>query len=124
MQGLFIGKKVQAHQNVIFNIDVVGAPCDVLPPTGYGNKDAEPSLEIKSWPNPSKTVFNIKLISDDSQDSNVEIAVFDMSNKLVHSNTFNLNENYRFGYELQGGVYIVKLIHEGKVHSVRLIKYY
>jgi len=52
-----------------------------------------------------------------------EIAVFDMSNKLVHANKFKSNQDYNFGYELEGGVYIVKLSHGGKVRTVRLVKY-
>ena len=36
---------------------------------------------------------------------------------------FKPNEDYNFGNELEGGVYIVKISHGGKVRTVRLVKY-
>lgn len=77
---------------------------------------------MKSWPNPSDNYFNIKLKTDNNADK-VEIHVYDANNRLVHSNEFNPDDEYRFGKELTGGIYIVKITQKGKTQSVRLIKF-
>jgi hypothetical protein len=46
-----------------------------------------------------------------------------MTNKLVHYKLFGYDEVYKFGKELEGGVYIVKITQGGKVKAVRLVKY-
>ncbi len=73
MNGLFIGKKVNARKNVIFNTDNLGADCPVLPPNDsfteiiVENEEAEVvarfaiELEVSAWPNPSDTDFNLKV---------------------------------------------------------------
>ena len=131
MTGLFIGKKVNAHQNVIFNQDTAGAPCDVEPPSNYTPPPNEGSdvdkpgsiFEVKAWPNPTETVFNLKVLTENENDvDTVSIMVFDMSNKLVHQDTFNWNDEYAFGEKLDSGVYIVKITHGDQSDVLRLIK--
>ncbi|MEM5567059.1 HYR domain-containing protein, partial [Psychroserpens sp. AS72] len=79
-------------------------------------------FEVKSWPNPSDSEFNLRLITDNIYDK-AEIKVFDLNNKLVHSSEFYPDRTYKFGKELQGGVYIIKVIQDGKLATERLVKY-
>ena len=80
------------------------------------------SIGVKSWPNPSDSSFNIK-VETSNQFDKIEIIVYDVSNKTVHHNKFEPGEEYVFGKELEGGVYIVKLIQAGKIQAVRVVKY-
>ena len=79
-------------------------------------------FSVKAWPNPSDSSFNIKLKSINGLDK-VDINVFDVTNKLVHSNQFEPNQEYRFGGNLEGGIYFVKLSQADNVQSVKLVKY-
>ncbi|MGC1631628.1 MAG: T9SS type A sorting domain-containing protein, partial [Gelidibacter sp.] len=128
MRGLFIAKKVHAHEDVLWNKDSSGSPCPIVAPTvqasvtpEIGNKSIE-LISLQAWPNPSDTVFNLRLITENQSDI-VSIAVFDMNNKLVHTNTFQPEAVYQFGNELQSGVYIVKVTQAGSNAYTRVIKF-
>ena len=77
---------------------------------------------MKAWPNPSNTSFNVQLVSQNVQD-NATIHVFDMNNKLVHTTEFGAEDKYNFGQDLEGGVYIVKVVQGKNMKHVRLVKY-
>ncbi|RIA10584.1 putative secreted protein (Por secretion system target) [Flavobacteriaceae bacterium MAR_2010_72] len=79
-------------------------------------------LEIDFWPNPSNSTFNLRVKKTDML-NNIHIYVFDVTNKLVHYNEFNSEEDYSFGKELESGVYIVKISQGSKSLMKRLIKY-
>jgi hypothetical protein len=79
-------------------------------------------IELKSWPNPSNLYFNVKLKTNNLTDR-VTIQVFDTSNKRVHYQEFNPNQDYRFGENLQAGVYIVKITQSEFIQTLRLVKY-
>ncbi|MCZ6595089.1 MAG: BspA family leucine-rich repeat surface protein, partial [Bacteroidetes bacterium] len=80
------------------------------------------SIDVRFWPNPSDSYFNIKLKTNNYSDS-VKIQVYDVNNKLVHYNIFTPEDEYRFGSELAAGVYIVKIMQAGKIQSARVVKY-
>ncbi len=128
MKGLFIAKKVHAHEDVLWNKDTSGSPCPVITPTAQapvapevGNRSIE-LISVKAWPNPSDTVFNLRLITENQVDV-VSILVFDSNNKLVHSSTFRPEAVYQFGNELESGVYIVKVSQAGSNAYTRVIKF-
>ncbi|SDB42866.1 Por secretion system C-terminal sorting domain-containing protein [Flavobacteriaceae bacterium MAR_2010_188] len=79
-------------------------------------------VKLLSWPNPSNSTFNIKLNSPDNI-SEVNVNVFDLSNKLVHTAKVTANTEYSFGENLQSGIYIVKISQGQSNQSVKLIKY-
>jgi hypothetical protein len=126
MTGLFIANRVHGNKNVIWNADDVCEPCptsgSVSPPVANNGNLRMDGFGITSWPNPSDMEFNIKLRTENLTDKAV-IKVFDMNNKLVFSSEFSPTETYRFGKELQGGVYIVKVIQGKNSTTQRLIKY-
>lgn len=80
------------------------------------------TIEVKSWPNPSDSYFNLKAISTNSV-HDVNVLVFDVNNRLVHRGKFKPQEEYQFGYKLEGGVYIVNLEQADKTEIIRLVKY-
>ncbi|HMB99439.1 MAG TPA: T9SS type A sorting domain-containing protein, partial [Flavobacteriaceae bacterium] len=86
------------------------------------NDEIFEELNIISWPNPSNSLFNIKLETINSQDI-VHIDVFDVTGKLVHSNTIKFGNKYSFGKNLESGLYIVKISHSNKQKLLRLVKY-
>jgi hypothetical protein len=77
---------------------------------------------VNFWPNPSNAYFNIKVISSNSLER-VDIQVFDVNSRLVHKGEFDPNEDYQFGQNLEGGIYIVNLKQASKLDVVRLVKY-
>ncbi len=124
MTGLFIANRVHGNKNVIWNADPVCEPCptSAQPPVANNGSFRLDGFGVTSWPNPSDTEFNIKLITENRSDKAV-IKVFDMNNKLVHTGEFEPTETYRFGKELQGGVYIIKVVQGKDSATDRLIKY-
>jgi hypothetical protein len=126
MTGLFIANRVHGNKNIIWNADSVCDPCPASgspqPPVANNGSLRLDDFGVTSWPNPSDTEFNIKLRTENLSDKAV-IKVFDMNNKLVHSSEFAPTETYRFGKELQGGVYIIKVVQGKDSATERLIKY-
>ncbi|AUP81573.1 hypothetical protein C1H87_08380 [Flavivirga eckloniae] len=80
------------------------------------------NIDVKSWPNPSNYYFNVKIKTSNTIDK-AEIYVFDVNGRQVHYNRFDATKVYQFGEELEGGVYLVKVIQAGKQQSMRLVKY-
>ncbi|TYA57925.1 T9SS type A sorting domain-containing protein [Formosa maritima] len=118
MTGLFIANKVHGLNNVFWNADVICNPCQGTEPDGGRINN----FDVTSWPNPSDTVFNLRLITEDLM-NNATIEVFDMNNKLVHTNKFRPEQAYSFGSRLDGGVYIVKISQANNTKIIRLVKF-
>jgi hypothetical protein len=126
MTGLFIANRVHGNKNVIWNADPVCEPCpasgSAQPPLANNGSFRLDGFGVTSWPNPSDTDFNMKLKTENLTE-NAVIKVFDMNNKLVFSSEFGPTETYRFGKELQSGVYLVKVTQGKNMTMERLIKY-
>jgi hypothetical protein len=119
MTGLFIAKKVHGINKVIWNTADICTSCPLY------NDDEENranNFDVIAWPNPSNTVFNMKLKTFDFT-SDALVNVFDMNGKLVHSGSFQPSQHYSFGPKLEGGVYIVKIKQGKNLKIMRLIKY-
>ncbi len=87
-----------------------------------GDNERLDLVTVKAWPNPTKTYFTVRLNTPDEINL-VQIQVFDMSNKLVHAGKFEADLDYTFGDDLEAGVYIVKIVQDKTIKSVRLVKY-
>jgi hypothetical protein len=126
MTGLFIANRVHGNKNVVWNADTLCDPCPTSgapqPPVANNGNLRLDAFGVTSWPNPSDTEFNIKLTTENLTDR-AYIKVFDMNNKLVYASEFGPTETFRFGKELQGGVYIVKVIQGKNTATERLVKY-
>jgi len=88
----------------------------------YYNHLLQISLDIKYWPNPSKSYFNIKLETN-NYSNNVKIQVYDVNGRLLHSDVFAPQDEYKFGRDLSVGVYIVKISQAENIQLIRIIKY-
>lgn len=82
--------------------------------------DIADGLELKTWPNPSDSFFNLNIKSDNLED-NIEIRVFDMANKLVYKDNVRPNEVYTIGERLEFGIYIVQVTQSGRSEIIRII---
>jgi surface protein len=86
------------------------------------NADDSYSLDVKFWPNPSDHDFNIKL-NTSNYTNNVKIYVYDVNGRLLHSDVFAPQDEYRFGRELAAGIYFVNIQQADKARSVQVVKY-
>jgi len=79
------------------------------------------SIDVKFWPNPSKSIFNLKF----NIDNNVKVAiyVYDITGRLVHQKASITSNTYQFGELLKSGIYFVNLILGDKTQLLRLVKY-
>ncbi len=82
----------------------------------------ETDFEFKTWPNPTDNYFNLELKTNNRVDK-VNIYVFDITNKLIHVDKFDANQQYQFGNKLESGIYFVKLSQANNTKTIRVIKY-
>ena len=82
----------------------------------------EVGFAVKSWPNPSKESFNIRISSDNTFDT-IKVQVFDITGKTVHLDSMNANTAYVFGEKLGSGLYFVKVSQGNNVKTLKLMKY-
>ncbi|HKK12586.1 MAG TPA: T9SS type A sorting domain-containing protein, partial [Flavobacteriaceae bacterium] len=129
MKGLFIGRHVHGSINVKWEQDeLCDTGCPIEPPSVAGTPkpdtgwDSLDDFAVKSWPNPSDTAFNLKVRTLDRVNT-IQVSVYDMSNKLVYRKSIKPDQEYSFGKELEGGMYMVKISQAGKVKILRLVKY-
>jgi len=80
------------------------------------------TVDVVFWPNPSNNVFNVKMITPNFEDK-VDLQVFDINGRLIHSDVINGNQNYQFGYNLSNGVYFVKLSQTDISKVMKVIKH-
>lgn len=86
------------------------------------NTSKSAPFELKSWPNPSKNEFNLKLNSTNRTDK-MEISVYDLNGRRVYYELGNASEQYHFGNKFEAGIYMVKVSQAGNVKIVHLVKY-
>ena len=87
-----------------------------------GNSRIADRLTFIYWPNPSSTIFNLRLTSQNiTQKANIYI--YDLNNKLVQSTEFSPQEQISFGEKLDGGIYFVKITQGKNTEIVRFVKY-
>jgi len=78
---------------------------------------------LKLWPNPTKGTINVSFNQETS--NTVDIALYDVSGRLISSKVFNntplnFNENVDFG-KLSEGLYIVKITNGNNLSTRKLI---
>ena len=132
MTGLFIGEKVKGERNVIWNSDSFCEPCAIVSSNDHTNlnsnnddddddDDRLSGLNVESWPNPSNHNLNVQVITEVNEEINIK--VFDSNNRLVHFDNFSYDNIYKFGDNLQSGLYIVKITQGDQSKTIRFIKY-
>ena len=89
------------------------------------NPDNHPKIdkfEAKTWPNPSDGLINISITTPNRLDK-VNIQVMDFTGKRVHFDKFDWDQQYKFGENLQSGVYFVRLSQANNTKTIRVVKY-
>ncbi|NNE13333.1 MAG: T9SS type A sorting domain-containing protein [Saprospiraceae bacterium] len=76
---------------------------------------------VKVWPNPTNSQFNVKVLSP-NMINKVQIQVFDIRNRLILSDQFIGNTEYKFGKDLDSGLYFVKVYQADSIETFKLIK--
>ena len=80
------------------------------------------NLDVKYWPNPSNSNFNLRVTTDIMVEP-INIMVFDVNGRILHSNTFNPQDTYQFGSELMTGLYFVKVTQANKTEIIKVVKH-
>lgn len=78
------------------------------------------NLDTKVLPNPSSTEFTLLLKSD--RQETVQIRVLDMYGKTVHSTKGSVNEAYHFGSRFAAGLYIVQIVQNDIIKTIKIVK--
>jgi hypothetical protein len=77
-------------------------------------------LSVTAYPNPSSSSFG--LMVQGGINEKVTIGVYSFDGKVVYQTTGNTNTKYTFGNSFMAGVYIVKVVQNGAVQSLKLVK--
>jgi hypothetical protein len=78
-------------------------------------------MEVKIYPNPTTSNFNLQVITAD--DEAIKVSISDASGRLVKTVNVKPFESVNFGAELKTGVYLVTVIKGTEVKTTRLLKY-
>ncbi len=79
-----------------------------------------PGLSLIAWPNPAQNFFNLKVNSQAKEA--IEIRVFDMAGKLVHTNRGAPGDRYILGSNLVTGMYVIEVRQAGKTVRTKVVK--
>jgi hypothetical protein len=85
-----------------------------------GNSLSE-SMNVKVFPNPSESNFNLQLLS--SENKQATVTVMDVQGRMVEKFIMSSNDISSFGTKLKAGVYFVQVSEGGKVKTLRVVKY-
>jgi hypothetical protein len=77
-------------------------------------------LEAKVAPNPTSTSFNLVLSGNSNK--KVEIRVVDPYGKSVYLTSGSANQSYQFGGGFTSGLYIVQILQDKLIKTLRLVK--
>jgi hypothetical protein len=101
------------------------APCPASPSPQYtkGIISTMPtSMEVKVFPNPTTSSFNLQVTDGDSK-STIQANVMDLQRRLMKVMQINTNENISLGAELKPGVYMIEVLRGLERKVVRVVKY-
>ena len=100
------------------------APCASGPSTIFTKAETgnTPSnLDVKVFPNPTTTTFNLQVITADSKEINV--SVLDVQGRFIKSIVIAPYQTSTIGSELKAGVYMLEVKQGEVVKTVRVVKY-
>ena len=100
------------------------APCASGPSTIFTKAETgnTPSnLDVKVFPNPTTTTFNLQVITADSKEINVR--VLDVQGRFIKSIVIAPYQTSTIGSELKAGVYMLEVKQGEVVKTVRVVKY-
>ena len=80
--------------------------------------DIEMDSEVKVWPNPSNTYFNVEVATDDL----VKIRVVDIRGRIIINEELKNVQNYKLGENFNPGLYIITIDYKNSSKTIKLIK--
>lgn len=112
------------HGRGIWRTETLKGPTAIKEVDNIADRVSDTYINI--FPNPTSDVANLKIKV--SENSNVQISVYDLQGKLVinknYTNQIKGLRNYKFNVEsLEKGTYIVKVVEGSNVKTSKFIKY-
>jgi hypothetical protein len=109
-------------QQVVVTVshDKSGTPKLGVKSGGIPTEDAALPLTVNVWPNPGEQYFNLNVES--SSDEGIELFIHDMSGRLVSVNEVTDKGSFRFGDNLQSGIYLATVRQGVAFKTVRIVK--
>jgi len=103
---------------------VVTVPHDMnsgkLKSAGIPDDVAGKEFTVKIWPNPGENHFNLDVVS--SSDEIIELCIHDMSGRLISVINVTDKGSFRFGDNLQSGIYLATVRQGAFSKSVSIVK--
>ena len=97
-----------------------GNPKLTVKSAAYRTEDAGMPFMVKVWPNPGEKHFNLDVVS--SSDDIIELCIHDISGRLVSVINVTDRDSFRFGDDLQPGIYMATVRQGAFSRTVRIIK--
>jgi len=100
------------------------APCPVNPSPGFtkGSVTTTPSaMEVKLFPNPTTSSFNLQVSNTGSKE--VKVSIMDLQGRVIKSFVTTTFKSNNIGNELHAGVYMVEVLNGEEKKVVRVVKY-
>jgi hypothetical protein len=100
------------------------APCPAGPtaPTTKGLPIfANDLMEVKVFPNPTTSNFNLQVITADQQE--VVVRILDVQGRFIKSVKVAPYQTLNIGYELKSGSYMLEVRQGNNVKTTRVVKY-
>ena len=82
--------------------------------------DESAAFKVQAYPNPSTSEFSLKIQSSDKED--VDVIVTNITGVKVYEVKGSVDQLYRFGESLPGGMYIVQVKQGNTLHTTKIIK--
>lgn len=79
------------------------------------------SYDLVSRPNPTNDLFNVRMVTPNYEDE-VNLQAFDINGRLIYTDKIKGNEDYQFGYNLQAGIYFVKVTQGETTQVIKVMK--
>jgi hypothetical protein len=102
------------------------APCPATPfapttPITKGPIVANDPMEVKVFPNPTTSNFNLQVITSDQQE--VVVRILDVQGRFIKSVKVAPYQTLNIGSELKSGSYLVEVKQGNSVKTTRVVKY-
>jgi hypothetical protein len=97
-----------------------GTPELTVKSAGIPDDDAGMELTVKIWPNPGESHFNLDVVS--SSDEIIELYIHDMSGRLISVINVTDKGSFRFGDNLQSGIYMATVRQGAFSKTVSIVK--
>jgi hypothetical protein len=120
--------------NVWFRVKLTSGPCTTLAysvPVNVWfktciaklgvNPDATEEFKVVAYPNPSSTLFNLKVLSSNKGKS-TGVQVYDLLGRLIEQHQIGKAEAIEIGEDYPTGIYNIVVTQDSQVKTLRLIK--